>query len=120
MMQTKRPARRSVGIGGQKFLSGHGASESQHAESCAGPPKQFAQAVGLAFTTAALVLTFGFGLPTAGTAVLAVLAVFAGLEAFAGFCMGCFVFAYLMRWGLVPEGTCLRCANLSFVADPGA
>ena len=85
----------------------------------AGPPKQFAQAVGLAFTTAALVLTFGFGLPTAGTAVLAVLAVFAGLEAFAGFCMGCFVFAYLIRWGLVPEGTCLRCANLSFAADPG-
>ncbi len=83
----------------------------------AGPPKQFAQSVGLAFVTTAIVLTFGFGLGTAGNVVLGVLVLFAGLEAFAGFCAGCFVFGYLIQWGLIPEGTCLRCAGLSFPAD---
>ncbi len=86
----------------------------------AGPPKQFAQSIGLAFATTALVLTFAFGLGTAATVVLGVLVLFAGLEAFVGFCAGCFVFGYLMRWGLIPEGTCLRCANLAFATDtPG-
>ena len=86
----------------------------------AGPPKQFAQAVGLLFSTTAVVLTYGFGLVGAAQVVLGVLLVFASLEAFAGFCAGCFVFGYLMRWGVIPEGTCLRCANLTFSPDASA
>ena len=82
----------------------------------AGPPKQFAQTVGLAFSTAALVLAYGFGLVGAAYAVLGVLVLFAALEAFVGFCAGCFVFGYLMRWGMVPAETCQRCADLNFGA----
>ncbi len=86
----------------------------------AGPPKQFAQTIGLAFSTTALVLVYGFGLVGAAYAVLGVLVLFAGLEAFVGFCAGCFAFGYLMRWGLIPAETCERCNNLSVAAQPRA
>ena len=74
-----------------------------------GPPKRFAQSVGLAFSMTALVLIFAVGSMPAAVGVLAVLAVFASLEAFAGFCAGCFVFNHLMRWGLIPESVCREC-----------
>ncbi|MEX2598363.1 MAG: DUF4395 domain-containing protein, partial [Dehalococcoidia bacterium] len=45
---------------------------------------------------------------------LGVLAFFAAMEAFLGFCAGCFVFGYLMRWGVIPEELCQRCNDLSF------
>ncbi len=76
-----------------------------------GPPKRFAQIVGLGFSVAALVLHFVAGSPVAANVVLAVLILFAALEAFLGFCAGCFVFDYLMRWGLVPQSVCEECAN---------
>ncbi len=79
----------------------------------AGPPKRFAQAVGLGFSTTALVLYYVFGLTQAAYGVLGVLLLFATLEALLGFCAGCFVFGYLMRWGVVPKETCERCNNLS-------
>ena len=75
-----------------------------------GPPKRFAQTVGLAFSATALVLHFAVGASLAATGVLAVLTVFASLEAFAGFCAGCFVFNHLMRWGLMP--VCEECLAL--------
>ena len=77
-----------------------------------GPPKRFAQAVGLVFTLAAT----GFlvvGVPVVTIALLAVLLVFATLEAVVGFCAGCYVFGLLMRVGLVPEETCAACNNIS-------
>ncbi|MCI0778538.1 MAG: DUF4395 domain-containing protein [Chloroflexi bacterium] len=83
----------------------------------AGPPKQFAQTIGLAFSVTALVLVYGFGLVGAAYGVLGVLVLFAGLEAFVGFCAGCFVFGYLMRWGFIPAETCERCNNLNFAAE---
>ena len=79
----------------------------------AGPPKRFAQAIGLAFSATALALHFGLGLETAAEGVLAVLLSFAAAEALLGFCAGCFVFGYLMRWGLVPREVCERCENLT-------
>ena len=78
----------------------------------AGPPKRFAQAVGLVFSATALILVYGFGMKTAAEVVLVVLAIFAALESFVGFCTGCFVFGYLIKWGLVPEKTCKRCADI--------
>ena len=84
----------------------------------AGPPKQFAQAVGLVFSMTAVVLIYGFGHVGAAYAVLGVLALFAGLEAFIGFCMGCFVFGYLMRWGLIPAELCQRCSDITFARSP--
>ena len=80
----------------------------------AGPPKRFAQSVGLIFSTTALVLHFGLGMEAAATGALAVLALFAALESLAGFCAGCFVFGYLMRWGVIPQDTCEKCNNLTF------
>jgi len=76
-----------------------------------GPPKRFAQTVGLVFSVTALVLHFVAGLSVAAGVVLAVLAVFAALESFLGFCAGCFVFNYMMHWGLVPKSVCEECLN---------
>ena len=79
-----------------------------------GPPKRFAQAIGLGFSITALLLYYVFGLTMAAYSVLGVLIFFATLEAVLGFCTGCFVFGYLMRWGLIPEETCEKCNNISF------
>jgi len=77
-----------------------------------GPPKRFAQAIGLVLT---LVAT-GFlvaGLPLVTTALLGILLVFATLESAFGFCAGCYAFGLLMRAGLVPEETCAACNDIS-------
>ena len=74
-----------------------------------GPPKRFAQTVGLIFSVTALVLHFAAGLSVAAGVVLAVLTVFAALESLLGFCAGCFVFNYMIRWGLVPKSVCEEC-----------
>ena len=76
-----------------------------------GPPKRFAQTVGLVCCITALVLHFVAGLSVVAGVVLAVLTVFAALESLLGFCAGCFVFNYLMRWGLVPKSVCEECLN---------
>jgi hypothetical protein len=80
----------------------------------AGPPKRFAQAMGTAFSTAAVVLWFGFGDHTATWAVLGLIIVAAALESLAGYCVGCKIFGLLMKAGVIPEKVCLECADLSF------
>jgi hypothetical protein len=78
-----------------------------------GPPKRFAQGVGTAFSTGALV--FGLILGNHGIAdgLLVVLAVASGLESIFAYCLGCQMFALLMRAGLVPEHVCRECADIS-------
>jgi Domain of unknown function (DUF4395) len=78
----------------------------------AGPPKRFAQGMGAAFTTSAAVLALGFGLTTAANVLTGLLVVAATLESAFALCLGCQVFAALMRAGVVPEETCERCANI--------
>lgn len=78
----------------------------------AGPPKRFAQGIGAAFSLSALALAFGFRRPTAAYALVGILGVFATLEAAFGFCLGCKVFAILMRLGIVPEEVCADCNNI--------
>ena len=78
----------------------------------AGPPKRFAQGIGAALTSVAAVLALGFGLDTAADVLVAMLVVAATLESVFALCLGCRVFAVLMRAGLVPEETCERCANI--------
>ena len=75
----------------------------------AGRPKQFAQAVGLIFSTVALVLFLATDSMAASRIVLVILTVFAAMEAGLGFCAGCFVFNRLMVWGLIPESICREC-----------
>jgi len=78
----------------------------------AGPPKRFAQAIGAAVTiTGVVVLAAGY--PGATQALLGVIIVAAGLESIFAYCIGCRVFAGLMRIGLVPEETCAACADIS-------
>ena len=79
----------------------------------AGPPKRFAQAIGAAFSSTALVLGLVLGLGTAADVVLGLLVVAAGLESVFGVCLGCRVFAQLMTLGLVPETVCADCADIS-------
>jgi hypothetical protein len=79
----------------------------------AGPPKRFAQAMGVAFSSTAVVLWYGFGLSTAARVVTGILATAAFLEAAFGLCLGCSVFGLLMRTGLVPDEVCEACADLS-------
>lgn len=77
-----------------------------------GAPKRFAQSVGLAFTLAATV-ALAFGAPLVTTGLLAVLLAFAALEAFVGFCAGCFVYAQLIRLGVFSDDTCVECADIT-------
>ena len=77
-----------------------------------GPPKRFAQAMGVVMSTAALVLGLLLGLETAATAVLLVLGAAASLEAFAGLCLGCEIFRLGMRAGIVPDTVCVECADI--------
>jgi hypothetical protein len=79
----------------------------------AGPPKRFAQGIGVAFSTTALVLWYGFGLGTATWVVTGLLAAAAFLEAAFGLCLGCKAFGVLMKIGIVPEEVCATCADIS-------
>jgi hypothetical protein len=81
-----------------------------------GPPKRFAQIVGLAFSTTAIILVYSYGLTFQAEIVLGILATFAALESLLAFCAGCFVFGYMMRLGLVPKKTCQRCADFLSVS----
>jgi len=77
-----------------------------------GPPKRFAQAIGAVLSVTAAVLALGFGLRGAAYVVLGALVVAASLEAFAGYCLGCRIFALLMRAGIIPPEVCERCNDL--------
>ncbi len=78
-----------------------------------GPPKRFAQGMGAAMSTAALVLSLGLGLSTAADVVLALFIPAAGLESVFGYCLGCRVFGLLIAAGIVPEQACAECADIT-------
>jgi len=77
-----------------------------------GPPKRFAQAMGLGFSLVATLLAFVFDAPTAAWVVTGMLATAAFLEAAFGLCLGCRIFALLMRAGIIPQHTCEACADI--------
>jgi hypothetical protein len=77
-----------------------------------GPPKRFAQGIGAALTSVASVLALGLGLDGAASALVGLLVVAATLESVFALCIGCQVFAVLMRLGVIPEETCEACANI--------
>ncbi|MEP9394410.1 DUF4395 domain-containing protein [Gordonia sp. VNQ95] len=80
-----------------------------------GPPKRFAQGIGLVVSTTALILSLlGFGL--AAQIVVGVLIVAATLEFALGFCLGCTIFGFLQRRGVIPEDVCEACNNISLRA----
>lgn len=77
-----------------------------------GPPKRFAQGIGVVFSTTALLLAFAFGDWGAAQVVLALLATAAFLEAAFGLCLGCKAFSLLMRAGLIPDEVCRECNDI--------
>jgi Domain of unknown function (DUF4395) len=83
-----------------------------HEKLVAGPPKRFAQGMGATITSAAVV-ALGLGFGTASAVLLGLVLVAATLESVFAYCIGCKVFAMLMRRGLISEETCAACADLS-------
>jgi hypothetical protein len=77
-----------------------------------GPPKRFAQGMGAAMTSIATILWLT-GSTTAAGVFVALLVIAATLESVFAICLGCHVFAGLMRLGVVPEAVCAECANLT-------
>lgn len=78
-----------------------------------GPPKRFAQAIGAALSTGAVVAHFAFGADLSAVVLVGAIALAATLESVFAFCLGCEIFALLMRAGLVPASVCLECADIS-------
>ncbi|MGH2685146.1 MAG: DUF4395 domain-containing protein [Actinomycetota bacterium] len=77
-----------------------------------GPPKRFAQGIGATLSVTAAVLALGFGAVGAAYVVLGLVIVAATLESVFAYCLGCQMFAVLMRLGIVPEEVCERCNNI--------
>jgi len=77
-----------------------------------GPPKRFAQAIGTFVTTLGVVF-LAVGLPGGTQVLLGLMVVAAGLESIFAICIGCAIFGWLMRRGLVPEQICAECADIS-------
>jgi len=78
-----------------------------------GPPKRFAQAVGLIFSLGATI-TFILGFINFSIILISILLLFASLEAVIGFCAGCKAFKFLMYMKIIPEDVCEKCSNLEF------
>lgn len=77
-----------------------------------GPPKRFAQAIGALFSITASVL-FILDFTVASRIVTAALAGPAILEAALGFCVGCKMFAGLIRVGVIPASVCADCSDIT-------
>ncbi len=78
----------------------------------AGPPKRFAQAIGLTFSLAATIAYLVIGSSVAGNVILGALTVAAFMESALGLCLGCKIFGVLIRLGLIPDEVCADCANI--------
>jgi hypothetical protein len=76
-----------------------------------GPPKRFAQGIGVVFSVTALVLALA-GAWGAAQVVLVLLGAAAFLESAFGLCLGCKAFALLMRAGVIPDDVCERCNDI--------
>jgi hypothetical protein len=77
-----------------------------------GPPKRFAQGIGATLTVSAAVLYFGFGATTAADVLVALVLVAATLESVFAYCVGCKLFALLMRVGVIPDEICEECNDI--------
>jgi hypothetical protein len=76
-----------------------------------GPPKRFAQGIGATLSVGAL---FAWLAGATGLAMVLVsmIAVAATLEAALALCVGCRLFALLMRLGVIPPEVCVACNDL--------
>jgi hypothetical protein len=77
-----------------------------------GPPKRFAQGIGATLTVGALVAWLA-GAAGLAAVLVALVVVAATLESVLAICLGCRIFALLMRAGIIPPEVCLACSDLS-------
>lgn len=77
-----------------------------------GPPKRFAQGMGATLSVAAAVAHFGFGATGLAYVLVGMILVAATLEAVFAFCLGCVIFAGLMRAGVIPQSACEACDDI--------
>ena len=77
-----------------------------------GPPKRFAQTIGLVFSSSALLLAL-LDFSLAAKIVIAGLIFAATLESVFAICLGCIAFSYLMKLGAIPESICESCNDIS-------
>ena len=84
-----------------------------------GPPKRFAQGIGATLSVAALVAAALGGRPIA-FALVGMIAAAALLESALAFCLGCTIFAGLMRLGVIPSAVCAECADITRRTRPAA
>ncbi len=68
--------------------------------------------MGAVFSIAIPVVYYAWSQPVAW-GLIAVMIVFPALESILGICVGCLVFGWLMRVGVIPEEVCLECADIS-------
>ena len=59
-----------------------------------------------------MILAFGFGLTGAAYVLVAMIVLAATLESVFALCVGCKIFAVLMRIGVIPESVCERCNDI--------
>ena len=84
-----------------------------------GPPKRFAQGIGLAFSGGALIAWL-VGPPVVSYALIGGLIGAATLESVFAICLGCIIFNQLIRWGLIPEAVCVECARITGSSAAGS
>lgn len=77
-----------------------------------GPPKRFAQTIGAALTVAGSIAWLAAGTNLVTGVLLGLVAVAATLESVLAYCIGCRLFAVLLRLGWLPPSVCEACANL--------
>jgi hypothetical protein len=82
------------------------------AKTVAGPPKRFAQGMGAVVTTVAAVAAL-LGAEGLADLLLVALVGAATLESVFAYCLGCKIFALLMRAGVIPDAVCAECADLT-------
>lgn len=76
-----------------------------------GPPKRFAQGIGAALSTAA-VLAYYLDAPTLSWVLVAMITVAALLESVFAICLGCLIFGRLQRVGVIPMSVCEACNDI--------
>ena len=82
-----------------------------HEKLVPGPPKRFAQSIGAAVTLLSVLLV-ALGFVLGPQVLLGMMVVFAVLESAFAVCVGCIIFGYLMRRGIIPEDVCEACNNV--------
>ena len=78
-----------------------------------GAPKRFAQGIGTVMSSLAAIVWLGLDWSGAGFALVAGIAVAAGLEAGFALCLGCVAYGRLANAGLFAAADCPECADIS-------